>query len=1133
MKRLSLFLLAVLSAAAAGATTIVMPTDAQLIAKSPVIVSGVVTSTYAVDRGGMIWTETTVSVDRILKGSAAPVITVATPGGEIDDRITKIYGAPEFTNGEHVLLFLEAHANEYRVMDLFVGKLSQGATAGGESLWLRDDQHADVTLLDADFHAVTSRNMQRDAARFETFLGARVRGEAGVPNYGVENPVLVKNAVERNNITANFTLIGDPTVYRWFQFDQGRAAQWYSWGTQPGYTGGGVTEIQTAMSSWTSYTQAKILYSYAGNASGTMGGLDRANGINEVLLNDPLGEISGTWNRNVGGVVGQGGFNGVANGGTWTAPFAADSAHPAGPIRAYSITEGNLTIQDGVSSATGLSSNRLAEIVAHEFGHTLGFGHSPDNSALMYATVTGLGPALRPDDQLAARWLYPNGTQTPPPTAPAAPSALTATPNGSSLVLNWTDNANNETGQSVWLANNTGSFQKVTDVAANVRTATLTGLTANTYRAYVTAFNTAGTSPQSNIATATIGSTSSSLVAAFNVSASTGIVNTTTFTFSDASTGGVTGWRWTFGDGGISTAQNPSHVYTTAATFTVTLTVSRSTESASTTRQITVTNGSPQTPSVNAAFSFAPTTSLAGDSVAFTDQSTGAPTRWTWNFGDGSTSTSQNPTHVFAASGTYGVTLTAANATTESSVTRNVTVAARPETYRSLVPVTAQTAGVGGTSWRTELSIFNPTGDTTAVTFTFVPGAGGSIRTRTMSFGPKATSTIDNALLQLFGISSGSGALAIEATSNGVAALKVSSRTFTGGNGATYGQAVPDVHSEDLDQTLYLTGIASNASFRTNVGLVNRGSNSVAATLTLYAPDGSPLGTSTLTLPASNFQQAPLASFFPNVAGGSYPALSLKITAASAGAVSAYASIVDNITQDPVYLAAMPQIGGSSMILPAVGRIPGANGTYWRSDVAFYNPTRDRMVVNARFLNAGADNRNASAKSFVLNGGETALVSDILSMMGLTSGTGALEIFWNGSSGPVVSSRTYTTVATGGTYGQSIDATANFASDVYVPGLRGDASYRSNAGFVNGSTDTIPVTVRLLAATGQELASTTLSLAPKSQLQYSINALFPNVNTTAAGVVTLHAQTSAGAKLFAYGSMVDNGSGDPVFFAGR
>ena len=88
-----------------------------------------------------------------------------------------------------------------------------------------------------------------------------------------------------------------------------------------------MNEIQTAMNAWNSYTAAKINYVYSGADSGTPGGLSGPNGVNEILFNDPKSEISGTFNPSTGGVVGQGGFNGVSGSMNWTGPFDADATH--------------------------------------------------------------------------------------------------------------------------------------------------------------------------------------------------------------------------------------------------------------------------------------------------------------------------------------------------------------------------------------------------------------------------------------------------------------------------------------------------------------------------------------------------------------------------------------------------------------------------------------------------------------------------------------------------------------------------------------------------------------------------------------------------------------------------------------
>jgi PKD repeat protein len=82
-----------------------------------------------------------------------------------------------------------------------------------------------------------------------------------------------------------------------------------------------------------------------------------------------------------------------------------------------------------------------------------------------------------------------------------------------------------------------------------------------------------------------------------------------------------------------------------------------------------------------AGFRFAPTGPIVGTTVHFTDTSTGSPTSWSWDFGDpasgaSNTSTSQNPTHVFAAAGSYTVTLSATSAGGTASTTQTVHVTA-------------------------------------------------------------------------------------------------------------------------------------------------------------------------------------------------------------------------------------------------------------------------------------------------------------------------------------------------------------------------------------------------------------------------------------------------------------------------
>jgi len=1144
----------VLFASIAGATTIVMPTDEQLISKAPLIVEGTVVHSTAVDRGNAIWTETTLSVAKVIKGqlpvtgdqlagqpatgNGQPEITIREIGGTLDGRFTKIFGTPEYRDGEHVLLFLNpTPRGDYQTVDLYVGKFAEETTLAGERLWARHDDAGDVTLLDHDFNPLAPSHIQRDAVNFEQYIIDRSAGRVGVRNYEVVNPVVqhVGQALSLSRVAPDFTMISEPTIYRWFAFQNGQSVKWYSNGTQPGYTDGGVSEVNTAISVWSGYSQALIRYTYNGTTS-TMGGLNAPNGVNEILFNDPKAEISGSWNRTTGGVVGQGGFNGVAGSQTWNAPFTADLTHTQRAYTAYNITEGNLTIQDNVSAANGISSSTLAEIIAHEFGHTLGFGHSTDTSALMYASVSPGGPSLRADDQVAARWLYPNGSVAPPPapTVPAAPSNLTATPSGSNVILTWSDNATNETAQSIYLAVGSGAFSKVADVAASQESATLTGFSAGTYRFYVIASNSAGNSPASNTASATVGAPSVTLGAAFTWSPASP-TTAQSVTFFNQSTGSPTSWQWSFGDGSFSSLQTPVKQYSVAGNYTVTLTVSRSgSASSSTTHVISVANAAPATPPVIAAFGFSPLSATTGQAVTFVDQSTGSPTSWQWIFGDGFTSTQQSPSHVYAAPGTYTVTLNVANAVSTGSVTHAVTVVSAAVPYRALVSVITQATGVGGSSWRTELTIFNAGNDAVTPTLIFFPGAGGQVQTRPIYLAPKQSVTYANALLELFALQNTAGALGIEA--DGVLAspdLRVSSRTFTDGPGGTYGQSVGGVMSDDLPSQVFLTGLESDAAFRTNVGFVNRNVAPVAIRVELFDGNGTRVGVADTTLPGNNFQQIPLTTLFPAIAGGQYAALSMSVIAGVPNVVSTYASVVDNRSQDPVYLQGTPAPAGGRLVIPAVGRVPGANNTFWRSDVTFYNPSSSTMALALRYQPAGSDNRFVNALTLTIGPGKTLVLADVLNWLGIGSGSGALDVRWSSPAGPVVASRTYTSTSTGGTFGQSIDPVTEFGNDAYVPGLRSDFTYRSNVGFVNGGDTTIGVTTQLLGTNGQVLAQGFVTLAPRSQSQLTLATMFPGVNVQLLGSVTLKAHSDGSPSIFAYGSIIDNTSGDPVFFAGR
>jgi len=140
--------------------------------------------------------------------------------------------------------------------------------------------------------------------------------------------------------------------------------------------------------------------------------------------------------------------------------------------------------------------------------------------------------------------------------------------------------------------------------------------------------------------------------------------------FTDESSSAAVEWAWDFGDGNTSEEQNPVHTYSSTGTYTVCLTASNSQGSDQICQDV-VAGAAPQ-----AAFSF----DILNDSdVQFTDQSSNQPDEWLWDFGDGSTSTEQNPTHTYAQPGIYTVCLTATNALGSNQICQEVVLGAAPQ----------------------------------------------------------------------------------------------------------------------------------------------------------------------------------------------------------------------------------------------------------------------------------------------------------------------------------------------------------------------------------------------------------------------------------------------------------------------
>lgn len=232
-------------------------------------------------------------------------------------------------------------------------------------------------------------------------------------------------------------------------------------------------------------------------------------------------------------------------------------------------------------------------------------------------------------------------------------------------------------------------------------------------------------------------------------------------------------------------------------------------------------------------------------------------------------------------------------------------------------------------------------------------------------------------------------------------------------------------------------------------------------------------------------------------------------------------------------LALLPlSASAASIIVPAAGSGPGANGSQWKSELTLHNVGSSDIAASLVFhdqqggLPAVAVNVPAHA---------TVSIDDIVkTKFGRDTATGAIEVIVDDAAAPrlTVTSRTYN-VSANGEFGQDIPATAasdaSHAGDIAVlAGPSSVANYRFNLGlYAISDTD---VTWELVRADGTIAATRQLTYTAGTQTQYNagVQALF---DQAPANDDAIQATVTRGSAVF-YGSAVNNATGDPTFVPG-
>jgi len=223
------------------------------------------------------------------------------------------------------------------------------------------------------------------------------------------------------------------------------------------------------------------------------------------------------------------------------------------------------------------------------------------------------------------------------------------------------------------------------------------------------------------------------------------------------------------------------------------------------------------------------------------------------------------------------------------------------------VPGIARITGIGGAFFSSELSIANCTGQPMSVKVTFLEHDRDnfSAPSTTLLLAPRETLRSADALDELFGLSETYGALRIEAnTTPGVAVFERILTTAGSGTG-TVGQQVDALSMESLIGGGALLGVRNDDAFRTNVGLLNPSPGGAAVNLSLRRSPDVEVAHASVFLPPWGYTQRNLTAMFPGAAIPSGEVLSIRVDGGPAN-VYAFASVIDNVSQDPTFYPELP-----------------------------------------------------------------------------------------------------------------------------------------------------------------------------------------------------------------------------------
>jgi hypothetical protein len=218
-----------------------------------------------------------------------------------------------------------------------------------------------------------------------------------------------------------------------------------------------------------------------------------------------------------------------------------------------------------------------------------------------------------------------------------------------------------------------------------------------------------------------------------------------------------------------------------------------------------------------------------------------------------------------------------------------------------ILPSSAKVSGLGGSFYTTDLTVANLGATDTTFTIKFLGNNadGRAGVEKSFALGAGESVLYADLLQSVFGLTTGYGAARLRSATPALAVLaQTSTPSPTGG---TFGQSVPAAGPQDLIGAAprSIAAVREDSRFRTNLILANAGEAALDVTVSLVAATGESLGTKPYRLPPLGMTQVTRIvrdiGAASDVSGGRL----VLSTATADGRFAAYASVIDNVTNDP------------------------------------------------------------------------------------------------------------------------------------------------------------------------------------------------------------------------------------------